>query len=112
MNFLFVLFALAFQAPQAAPPPPCTPGGTQYICGQQAPEDLVLVPNSDWVVASVFAGSGGIRLINQHLAELFNLRAVRTGNVAFYYTEFIHAHRPFLFNAASSRGYTRRAFCS
>src|SRR5438552_5772264 len=64
MNFLFVLFALAFQAPQAAPPPPCTPGGTQYICGQQAPEDLVLVPNSDWVIASVFAGSGGIRLIN------------------------------------------------
>ena len=64
MNFLFVLFVLAFQAPQAAPPPPCTPGGTQYICGQQAPEDLVLVPSSDWVVASVFAGSGGIRLVN------------------------------------------------
>ncbi len=64
MNSLIVLFAFAFQAPPATPPPPCTPGGTQYICGQQAPEDLVLVPNSDWVVASVFAGNGGIRLVN------------------------------------------------
>ena len=44
---LIVLFAFAFQAPPATPPPPCTPGGTQYICGQQAPEDLVLLPNSD-----------------------------------------------------------------
>src|SRR2546421_11965971 len=61
---LIVLFAFAFQAPPATPPPPCTPGGTQYICGQQAPEDLVLVPNSDWVVASVFAGNGGIRLVD------------------------------------------------
>jgi hypothetical protein len=34
------------------------------VCGLSAPEDLVLVPGSDWVVASVFAGSGGIRLIN------------------------------------------------
>jgi sugar lactone lactonase YvrE len=64
MIFQLVFFAFLFQAPPATPPPPCTPGGTQYICGQQAPEDLVLVPNSDWVVASVFGGNGGVRLVN------------------------------------------------
>ena len=57
--------AFLFQGPPAAQPKPCTPDGKiQYICGQEAPEDLVLVPGSDWVVASAFAGKGGIRLIH------------------------------------------------
>jgi DNA-binding beta-propeller fold protein YncE len=67
MNLLALLFAFVLQGPPPPPPPPpppCPPGGTKYICGQQAPEDLVLVPGSDWVVASVFAGNGGIRVIN------------------------------------------------
>ena len=34
------------------------------MCGQDAPEDLVLVPGSDWVIASVFSNNGGIRLID------------------------------------------------
>jgi len=50
---------------QAPPPaPPCRPESTQYVCGQTAPEDLVLVPGGKWVYASVFGVSGGIRLIN------------------------------------------------
>ena len=39
-------------------------GNAQFVCGQDAPEDLVLVPGSDWVIASVFSNSGGIRLID------------------------------------------------
>src|SRR5262252_2311570 len=43
----------------------CTPAGNvQYVCGQQAPEDLIVIPNSEWVLASSMAGSGGVRLIN------------------------------------------------
>jgi hypothetical protein len=43
----------------------CGPvGGVQFICGQDAPEDLVAVPGGQWVVASVFSMKGGIRLIN------------------------------------------------
>jgi hypothetical protein len=34
------------------------------VCGQDAPEDLVVVPGSEWVVASVFSARGGIRLIS------------------------------------------------
>jgi hypothetical protein len=49
--------------PQAPAAPPCVPGG-QYVCGQTAPEDLVLVPGGEWMVATVFSGQGGIKLIN------------------------------------------------
>ena len=49
----------------AAPPPPCTPvGNVHFVCGQQAPEDLVLVPGGDWVLATSYSGSGGIKLIS------------------------------------------------
>jgi sugar lactone lactonase YvrE len=42
----------------------CAPDGdVQYVCGQQAPEDLVVLPGEAWVVASAYAGAGGIYLI-------------------------------------------------
>ena len=53
---------LAGQAERAAS---CNPvGNIRYVCGLQAPEDLVLVPGSQWVLASSYAGTGGINLIN------------------------------------------------
>jgi sugar lactone lactonase YvrE len=63
---LFALPALiAGQArgPQPAPAP-CVAGNTEYVCGQNAPEDLVLVPGGQWVLATSFAGSGGIQIID------------------------------------------------
>ena len=56
----------AGQTRQGAPAPvPCTPVGTvRFVCGQRAPEDLVLLPGSQWIVASAFAGIGGINLID------------------------------------------------
>jgi sugar lactone lactonase YvrE len=43
----------------------CTPSGNiQYVCGQEAPEDLVLIPGTEWVLASSYGGNGGIRLIS------------------------------------------------
>jgi sugar lactone lactonase YvrE len=55
------------QAPRGAAPPPCVPqgpNGVQFVCDQQAPEDLVLVPGGEWIVATSYAGSGGIRIIS------------------------------------------------
>ena len=54
---------LGAQAPP--PPPPCaaSAGDVQFVCGQSAPEDLVVVPGGQWVVASSFSGAGGINLI-------------------------------------------------
>ena len=58
---LLVLLGLFLQQS----PAPCTPAGNvQFICGQEAPEDLVVLPGGAWVFASDFAGNGGIRVIN------------------------------------------------
>jgi hypothetical protein len=63
---MFAAPAAGLQAPPAAPVP-CTPSGNiQFICNQEAPEDLVVVPGSEWVIASDYGGKGGIRLINTH----------------------------------------------
>src|SRR4029453_5714860 len=48
-----------------APAAPCVQAGnTQFVCGQVSPEDLVVVPGGEWVVSTVFARPGGVRLIN------------------------------------------------
>src|SRR3989304_6108403 len=39
-------------------------GNVRFVCGQEAPEDLVAVPGSPWVIASAYAGNGGIRLVS------------------------------------------------
>ena len=48
-------------------------GNIRFVCGQQGPEDLVAIPNSPWIVASVFSGAGGINLI--HTGERTSTRA-------------------------------------
>ncbi len=63
---LFALFITFASAPGVAGQgvSPCGPvGNVQFVCGQQAPEDLVVAPGSEWVLASAFSGNGGIRLI-------------------------------------------------
>jgi hypothetical protein len=49
------------QPPPAPPPPPCVPS-ENAVCGQQAPEDLVVL-NQNWVAASVMAGTGGVMVV-------------------------------------------------
>ncbi len=66
-----VLLGLSFAAPAAAQPPvpPAPPAGcesapgVQFVCGQLAPEDLVVVPGGQWVIAGAHSGSGGLFLI-------------------------------------------------
>jgi len=61
---LSVAFALPLGLAGQAPAGCAPVGSVRFICGQEAPEDLVLIPGTDWVVASVFSGKGGIRLIS------------------------------------------------
>jgi hypothetical protein len=43
----------------------CTPsGGLNFICGLQAPEDLVLVPATRWLIASGMVAGSGLHLID------------------------------------------------
>jgi hypothetical protein len=56
----------AAQPPPAPPMADCATASSndlKLICGQQGPEDLVVVPGGDWVVASAYGGSGGINVI-------------------------------------------------
>jgi hypothetical protein len=50
-----------------APPPPTTPcaavTGLQVVCGHHAPEDLIVLPGAQWVVAGAYTGTGGVHLI-------------------------------------------------
>ena len=63
--------AVAVVAPRAAEPGPagCAPdGGLSYICGPTAPEDMVIVPGTDWVIAGGLArdgAPGGLRLVDR-----------------------------------------------
>jgi hypothetical protein len=67
----------AQQPPTPPTPPPCTDhGDVQFICGQQAPEDLVVLPGGQWVVAGAYSGAGGINLIR--VSDRTSIRAYPT----------------------------------
>src|SRR5512138_2268116 len=58
---------------QTPPPSPCTPaGGLSFVCGIQNGEDLVLVPNTRWLIASGMAPGSGLHAIDTQA------KAVRT----------------------------------
>ena len=65
--------------PPAPPQPPCDPADQHWVCGQQTPEDLVALPGGGWVVASVYAGTGGINLIK--VAERTSTTVFPSANV-------------------------------
>ncbi len=65
LTLMALAVALAWSVGVSAQAPPdCRPDGdVQFVCGQQAPEDLVALPGSQWIVASAYSGSGGVYLI-------------------------------------------------
>lgn len=62
-SLLVAAVRLPVSAQPAATPPPCNPAETQWVCGQQTPEDIVALPGGEWVLASAYTGTGGINLI-------------------------------------------------
>jgi hypothetical protein len=51
------------QPPAQTPPPPCSPASGEFVCGLVSPEDLVVLPGSQWVIAGAYSGAGGIYLV-------------------------------------------------
>jgi hypothetical protein len=95
----FVLLGLAAAAtPLRAqtPPPAATPcnavKGLEVVCGQDAPEDLVVLPGNQWVVASAYAGAGGINLIR--VSDRTSMRAYPSPNAKNRFNEKIYAGCP------------------
>ena len=59
LTVLGLLLVLAPSVVSTQTPPSCAPAGdVRFVCGQNGPEDLVVVPGGQWVVASAFGGSG------------------------------------------------------
>jgi hypothetical protein len=75
-----VAFAVGAIA-DAAQSPACAPsGGLTFICGVANPEDLVLVPNTRWMVASGMAPGSGLHLVDTQAKTVKNLYAVGAAN--------------------------------
>src|SRR5262245_36025482 len=56
---------------QSAPSPPS--GGLTFICGIQNPEDVVLIPNTRWLLASGMAPGSGLHLVDTRAKSVRNL---------------------------------------
>lgn len=64
----------ADSAPVAATPESCAPvNGLGFVCGLKGPEDMALIPDTRWLVASGLIPGGGIRLVDTEakVATLF-----------------------------------------
>ncbi len=63
-------------AVSAAQEKSCAPaGGLSFICGVQNPEDLVQVPNTQWLVASGMAPGSGLHIVDTKAKTARNLYA-------------------------------------
>lgn len=63
--FLLVLLLFAFGAVAATADDPCLPAGDlHFVCGPKNAEDLVLVPATNWIIASGMASDAAIYLID------------------------------------------------
>lgn len=52
----------------------CSPsGGLNFICGVQNPEDLVVIPNSRWMLASGMAPGSGLHLVDTTAKTVKNI---------------------------------------
>ena len=70
------LLALAASSFVAAQPASCSPsGGLTFICGVANAEDLVLIPNTRWLLASGMAPGSGLHLVDTQAKTVKNLYA-------------------------------------
>lgn len=56
--------SLSFDAARASEPDCRSSGDLEFVCGIRNGEDLVLVPDTQWIIASGFAAGAGISLID------------------------------------------------
>jgi hypothetical protein len=60
-----LLLLVSSVSAQAPTPPDCSASGpVRYVCGLAGPEDLAVVPQTKWLIASAMSGAGGLYLID------------------------------------------------
>jgi hypothetical protein len=76
-----VVMALGIGSQIQAQAPSCDPvGDIRFVCGQDGPEDLVVVPDTPWLIASAFGASGGLFAIVTKRASSTRLFPSATAN--------------------------------
>jgi hypothetical protein len=99
--------AVSLRADQAAS---CAPsGGLNFICGVQNPEDLVLVPNTRWMLASGMGPGSGLHLIDTRAKKATTVYGVGTANARADKTKFANCPGPLDPKAAVLHGLSLRA---
>lgn len=64
-QFAILLAVLGIAVSASAQSTGCSPSrGLNFICGLKAPEDLVLIPNTRWLIASGMEAGSGLHLID------------------------------------------------
>ena len=78
-SFLYGLLlagVVSGSAAQAGQSPGCAPaGGLTFICGVQNPEDLVVLPDGRWLIASGMAPGSGLHVVDVKAKTVRNLYA-------------------------------------
>jgi hypothetical protein len=89
-----VCASLSLDAAQT-PATGCAPaGGLSFVCGVQNAEDLVVVPNSRWMVASGMAPGSGLHIVDTQAKTVRNLYAVGAANARADKTKYASCPRP------------------
>ncbi len=82
-TLIAAILAIAAAHVVAAQNKGCAPsGGLTFICGVINPEDLVLVPNSRWMLASGMAPGSGLHLVDTRAKTVTNLYAAGTAKAS------------------------------
>jgi hypothetical protein len=89
------IVALAAVRIVVAQSPACTPsGGLTFICGVANPEDLVLVPNTQWMLASGMAPGSGLNLVDTRAKTVKSLYPVGAANTRADKTRYANCPGP------------------
>jgi SMP-30/Gluconolactonase/LRE-like region len=98
MTRTIIAASLAFTAwtvVASAQSPACTPsGGLTFICGVANPEDLVLVPNTRWMLASGMAPGSGLHLVDTRAKTTRNLYPAGTASARLDKTKYASCPGP------------------
>src|SRR5690606_23987913 len=83
LAFLFVLAAATLSAFAQPSNQGCEPAaGQMFVCGPRNPEDLVLVPGTDWIIASSVTDGMGLVLVDTKAATWSGLYPAAQSRVA------------------------------
>jgi SMP-30/Gluconolactonase/LRE-like region len=89
LALLIVCSALVSSHSLVAQAPDCSPtAGLRFICGLQNPEDVIVIPRTNWLLASGMAPGAGLTLVDTQSKSMRKLYAPGAGTARHDRTRF------------------------